>query len=160
MYATNHAIGGELGLDRPTRLAWAEVARRAIELVRRTDLDDFGGRLLVEHEMRLRAGLIRAFGADRERDLFDPDVVADWFVSCVQGETVESARADSVRLRRITGRPPEPDELRRMRALRCIKNALAPVDLLASSPGGLDGLVDADRASLLASWLDARSSLV
>lgn len=142
--AANNALSAH-DVSKDARLQWAGVALRSIQLMRSTKQDDPD---LDQKEMRVRAGLIGAVGADRSQPLLDPEPVADWFFSSLGEETMVNAQVDA-------GAPLSALSIERLRELRRIKNDLGVVALLARSVSTLAP----PRDTLVADWLSIRASL-
>ena len=149
-----------------SRLEWADVALRCIDLILTTmpiddpDFPDFLPRFTDPRaywtrrhkraEMGVRAAMIGAFGPINVRgDSRDPEAVADWFLSTVHGESPDSVLAE-------LPTPWEELGIDRIRELRAIKNNLAPIVLMLGH-----GLlpVAPPRDVLLLQWVALRDQL-
>ena len=150
-------------LDPDSRLAWADVALRCIDLIlktmpvddpdfpiflpRFTDPRSYWTRHHERDEMKVRAAMIGAFGPiDVRGDSRDPEAVADWFLSTVQGESPNSVLAE-------LAIPLIDLGIDRIRDLRAIKNDLAVVVLMLDD-GPLP--VAPPRNVLLLQWIALR----
>ncbi len=163
-HASYRAVRG--GLDPDLRLAWADVVLRCVDLILETmpiddpDFPDFLPRFTdprsywtrhhKRHEMSLRAAMIASIGPiDVRGDSRDPEAVADWFLSTVQGESADSVLAEL---------PTPWDELGidRIRELRAIKNNSAVLVLMLGD-GQLP--VAPPRDVVLLQWIALRDQL-
>jgi hypothetical protein len=162
--ASNGSMNDDLDPD--SRLAWADVALRCIDLILKTmPIDDpdfpvflprfrdprsYWTRHHERDEMRVRANMIGAFGPiDVRGDCRDPEAVADWFLSTVQGESPNSVLPE-------LAMPLIDLGIDRIRDLRTIKNNLDVVVLMLGH-----GLlpVAPPRDVVLLQWIALRDQL-